>query len=268
MKSQIISASRRSDIPAFYGDWFMKQVRAGYCEVANPFNPKQVSRIQLSLPAVDCFVFWTKYPISLLPHLPKLQKMGYPFYFLFTLNAYDTNFESQLPSLPKRIEMFQKMSALIGSKRIVWRYDPIIISQQTDIDFHLRSFQKIAKKLKGYTSKVIISFYDEYAKTKKRLQRYEIVKFVDKLSKYLDFLKQLSEIAEENKIKIQSCCDQLPNIKRGSCIDGDLIEEISGRRISKAKDTGQRENCLCAKSLDIGSYNTCSFGCEYCYAIK
>lgn len=268
MKSQIISASRRSDIPAFYGDWFMQQIKAGYCEVANPFNPKQVNRIQLSLLAVDCFVFWTKYPISLLSHLPQLQKMGYPFYFLFTLNAYNTTFESQLPSLPKRIEMFQKISSLIGNKRIVWRYDPIIISQQSGIGFHLRSFLRIANSLKGYTKKVIISFYDDYAKTRKRLQNYKIVKNVLALTELPDFLRNLKQIAIDNGLKIQSCCDRLPNIKQGSCIDSELIEDISERRISKVKDTGQRKNCLCAQSRDIGTYNTCRFACEYCYAIK
>ncbi|MDN5354133.1 MAG: hypothetical protein PWQ09_889 [Candidatus Cloacimonadota bacterium] len=268
MKSQIISASRRSDIPAFFGEWFMQQIKAGYCEVANPFNPKQVNRIQLSLAAVDCFVFWTKYPISLLPHLPKLQKMGYPFYFLFTLNAYDKTFENQLPPLPKRVEMFQKISSLVGSRRIIWRYDPIIISQQTDMDFHLRSFQKIAKSLKGYTNKVIISLYDEYAKTRKRLKNYKILKNVLELKDLPDFMQHLKQLAAENHIQAQSCCDRLPNIKQGSCIDGDLVEDISGRRISKAKDTGQRKNCLCAQSRDIGTYNTCRFACEYCYAIK
>lgn len=268
MKSQIISVSRRSDIPAFYGDWFMQQIKAGFCEVANPFNPKQISRIHLSLSAVDCFVFWTKYPISLLPHLPKLQKIGYPFYFLFTLNAYNTTFENQLPSLLNRIDKFQKISNLIGNRRIIWRYDPIIISQQTEMDFHIRNFQMIAKNLKGYTNKVIISFYDDYTKTSKRLHNYKIVKNVYELKDLSVFLQHLKQIAVENHIQVQSCCDRLPNIKQGSCIDGDLVEEISGRRINKAKAKGQRKKCLCTKSRDIGTYSTCSFNCEYCYAIK
>lgn len=268
MKSQIISVSRRSDIPAFYGDWFMHQIKAGFCNVPNPINKKQISYISLHPKAVDCFVFWTKYPTSLIPHLSELQKMKYPFYFLFTVNSYDDIFEKKMPRLEKRLAIFQQLTKMIGKKRVIWRYDPIIVTQDITFDFHIKNFSYIASKLAGNTEKVIISFYDEYAKTRNRMQNYSIVNSVSKLPKYMEFLQQLKKISTENDLIIQSCCNTLPIIERGKCVDNRLIEQICGSKVSNVKDKGQRLNCLCVKSRDIGSYNTCKFECEYCYAIR
>ena len=162
----ILSASRRTDIPNYYMDWFLHRVQEGFVYVRNPINPHQISRIALSPSVVDCIVFWTKNPENMLPHLGELA--AYPYYVQFTLTSYGRDIEPNLPDKKDRlIPAFQSLSAIIGKERVVWRYDPIFLNRRYTVSYHLAAFSEIARRLRGYTERVVISFIDLYAKTKR-----------------------------------------------------------------------------------------------------
>lgn len=147
----IISASRRTDIPAFYAPWFLNRLGEGHVLVPNPFNPRSVSRVSLRPDAVDCIVFWTKNPAPMLPRLGELN--GFKYYFQFTLNPYGKDIERNLPSIEERIETFRKLSEMIGKERVVWRYDPILINETYDTRFHREAFARLARKLSNHTER-------------------------------------------------------------------------------------------------------------------
>ena len=165
----IISASRRTDIPAFYSKWFMNRLRAGFCQVPNPMNMKKVTTVSLSPDIVTAIVFWSKNPAPLLPHLKELNTRGFDYYFQFTLNDYPRSLEPNVPPFNARIETFKDLSSRVGSSRVVWRYDPIIISNFTDFTFHREKFSWIAEELKDKTQRVVVSIVDFYRKTERRL---------------------------------------------------------------------------------------------------
>ena len=262
----IISASRRTDIPAFYFSWFFNRLKDGFVLVPNPRNSKQLSRIFLSPDIVDCIVFWTKNPSSMLHKLVKLSE--YPFYFQFTLTAYEADIEKYLPALQKRIAIFKQLAEQVGQDRVIWRYDPILINKHYTIDYHIDFFNQIASSLRGYTDSCIISFIDHYPHIRQSLIKEDInrLQVVD----ILNLCSSLSEIASDNQLTLQTCAEEIEllncNISHGACIDKTRIEKITGRLLLAKKDKNQRNNCQCLESIDIGTYDTCSFGCIYCYA--
>lgn len=272
----IISASRRTDIPAFYSEWFMKRIRAGYCLVPNPINMKQVSRVSLHPSDVEAIVFWSKNPAPLLPHLGELDKLGYHYYFHFTLNDYPWALEPNIPSLNERIETFKDLSRLIGPLRVVWRYDPIIISNMTSFDFHRERFTWIAEELKDATRRVMVSIVIYYQKTERRLSQLEreegfsfdrnAVSSADTTS----LLKDFADIARKNNIEIFTCAEKKDysqiGVPPGRCIDDRLFTKVWSLNLVYKKDPYQREYCLCMVSKDIGVNNTCMHGCPYCYS--
>ncbi|MBP2641117.1 MAG: hypothetical protein H6Q66_2068 [Firmicutes bacterium] len=270
----IISASRRTDIPAFFSEWFMNRIRAGYCTAVNPFNRKQVSYISLKPEDVDIIVFWTKNPKPLMPHLNELNDRGFKFYFQYTLTGYDRWFEPNLPNWERSCETFQKLSEALPSGLVVWRYDPIIISNRTDEAYHLKRYAEIAATLKGYTERNIISLVDDYRKASAHFKRLKeqgiyVENIVDAAA--IGFLiKNIAEIARENSMEIFSCAEPFDlmdcGVQHGKCIDDDYIQKHFGIVINEKKDNTQRIECGCIKSKDIGHYDTCQHGCAYCYA--
>ncbi len=266
----IISASRRTDIPAFYSSWFMDKINRAYCIVSNPFNPQQVKLISLKTEDVDLFVFWTKNPAPFIPHLGKLDRMGYYYYFLFTLNPYSEEIELGLKRVEKRIDVFQELSRLIGPEKVIWRYDPIIITRTMDFSYHREKFDYLSSALQGMTRRVIISFYSPYRSADKRLKKagLEINLPENREQERMKFLNDLAEIAGQKGMLIQGCAQkdlEGTGIERGKCIDNDYIAKIFRLRVPAKKDTGQRRGCGCIPSQDIGYYNTCLHGCLYCY---
>ncbi|MFW6016004.1 MAG: DUF1848 domain-containing protein [bacterium] len=272
----IISASRRTDIPAFYSEWFMNRIKGGYFYKVNPFNKKQVKGISLAPKDVDVIVFWTKYPKPILPHLDELNKRGYNYYFQYTINGYPEILEPNLPSLNQRIDVFKKLCDETDKKQVVWRYDPIIYSNITPINYHIEKFEEIASEIHKYTSRVVISFLDIYGKTKIKLNKLEknknirVKDIVDYKDKLIKISNEIKNIADKYEIEIRSCGEtDNPSaniIKPGSCIDKDLINKVFDLNIELKKDKNQREQCLCAISEDMGIYDTCKFACTYCYA--
>ena len=271
----IISASRRTDIPAFYSKWFINRIHAGFCCVVNPMNAHQVSRVSLKPEDVTAIVLWSKNPAPLIPSLPILDSMGYRYYFQYTLNDYSTDLEGRLPPLGKRLDTFKSISDKIGQQRTIWRYDPIIFSDSLDERYHLESFDKIASELKGRTNRVMISILDMYDKVNNRLKKQgEYINTIyspdPPAGKLMAFLKEIHDIAERNGMEIFSCAEETDfndaGIQHGHCIDADLIHQLWQLPVKFKKDKGQRKACGCSVSKDIGSNNTCLHECIYCYS--
>lgn len=265
----IISASRRTDIPNYYSDWFYKRVEEGFLHIRNPFNPHQVSNIDLSTDKVDCIVFWTKNPENMLLGLDTI--VNYNYYFQFTLTGYGRDIEPGLPD--KRgnlIKVFQKLSDRIGHDRVVWRYDPIFLNERYTVDYHIKAFNEIARNLKGYTDEVIISFMDIYPKMKRNSIIYDMK--VPSEDEMMIMAYKMAESSVKNSITIKSCAERFnlsdAGIIHGSCIDKEKIEKIVGHSIKISRDKNQREECQCIKSIDVGTYDTCMNYCRYCYAVR
>lgn len=262
----VISVSRRTDIPAFYSEWFFNRIKEGYVDVINPFNSKQANRISLKKEDVDCFVFWTKNPKPLMKNINMLD--GYNYYFQFTVNSYDKDIEMNVPSKSKEIiNTFIELSKMVGPDKVIWRYDPIILTEKYDVNWHITYFEKLASKLSGYTKKCVFSFVDLYSKTKRNTRELKLIDLTE--SDMENIAKEFSIIAKKYNIELATCCEKIDLIKYGikhnSCIDGDLIEELFSIKLNEKKDN-QREYCGCLKCHDIGTYNTCMHKCKYCYA--
>lgn len=263
----IISASRRTDIPAFYSDWFFNRIKEGYVLVRNPMNIHRVSKITLSPNVVDCIVFWTKNPQPMIARLDELK--DYNYYFQFTLNSYAKDIEPHVPAKDNGIiPTFKKLSDKIGKERVIWRYDPIIISEKYNVSYHIKYFEKLAQLLNGKFDKCVISFIDIYKKNVKNLQAiganellYDEIQLI---------AEAFSQISQKYGFELNTCAEKVDlasyGIYHGKCIDDKLIEQLCGYKISSGKDKNQREVCGCIESIDIGLYNTCPHKCKYCYA--
>jgi hypothetical protein len=262
----IISASRRTDIPAYYSDWFFNRIKERYVCVRNPMNVHQISKISLEPDVVDCIVFWSKNPK---PMLAKLQYINeYAYYFQFTLNPYDRDIETRLPCKDEIIKTFQKLSDIIGPQKIIWRYDPVLLNDTYTISYHIDKFSDFAGKLKGYTEKVTFSFIDFY---KKITENIKFARMFDITYEEKNIIAEnFSRIAKENNLIIDTCAEDIDlskyNIAHARCIDDRLIAKIIGYNFIADKDKSQRLECGCVGSIDIGEYNSCSNGCVYCYA--
>lgn len=264
----IISTSRRTDIPAFYSEWFFNRIKEGYVYVINPMNRKQVSEIQLNNKTVDCFVFWTKDAQPMIDKLPLLDDKGFKYYFQFTFNSYQDDVEPGTRSKNDILKTFRELSTRIGKDKVIWRYDPILLNQKYTKEYHYKWFEIYCKKLKNYTNKCVISFLDFYAKTKRNTKSLELYPITH--DDMYELAEQLSNIARKYDITIETCSEGIDltqfGIKKGKCIDDKVISQILGVDISVKKDDTQREVCGCVKSIDIGQYNTCKHHCAYCYA--
>ncbi len=264
----IISVSRRTDIPACYSDWFFTRLKEGFVQSRKDAKskPKEVS---LKPEDVRCFVFWTKNPGPMMDRLDELN--GYHFYFHFTLTPYGQDIEGAvLPPKDELTQTFIQLSKKIGKNRVIWRYDPILLTDKIDIDYHKAEFTKLAESLQGYTDKCIISFIDTgylSAEAKEQLKLKTITKELMR-----EIGKEFHPIAEKHGIKIGTCSEKIDltdfNIAPGKCVDDKLIGTLIGKKLSLKKDQSQRKACKCVVSVDIGTDNTCKNGCQYCYATK
>lgn len=269
----IISASRRTDIPAFYSEWFINRIRKGFLLTRNPFNAHQIKRVSLKPEDVEIMVFWTRNPEKLMPFLPELDAQGYRYYFQYTITGYPRSVEKSVPKPLRAIETFTRLSDTIGHDRVVWRYDPILLSNLLPLDEHKRLFSKIASMLAGKTPRVVISFADFYKKTEKNLKKVDDLICSDITQQQEQLLELSAYMAKEaavNGMEINSCAEAVDvasaGVPHGKCIDDALIKDVFGLNLDGKKDSGQREECGCIKSIDIGMYNTCLHGCSYCYA--
>lgn len=273
----IISASRKTDIPTYYSEWFLRRLEAGEFYVRNnPYKPEAVSHITFKKEDIDCIVFWTKNAIPMMDKLHRLD--GYQYYFQYTLTGYGSEVEKQLPVHSERIQNFRELAIVTGSKagchptkcRVVWRYDPIIFTSDYTMEWHLKTFQTLATALAGFTDKCVISFVDLYGFVGKQMRESGLYSQNKSREMLLAFCSQLAEIARSQGMSIYTCAEEIAleetGILHGSCIDKKHIEALIGYELNVKKDKGQRSLCGCVESMDIGKYNTCVNGCKYCYA--
>ena len=260
----ILSVSRRTDIPNYYSEWFYHRIKEGFVYVRNPMNTHQISKIDLSPEVIDCIVFWTKNPEPMIAGLDQLA--AYEYYFQFTLTGYGRDMEYHVPHKKnKMIPVFQSLSDKIGSRRVIWRYDPILFTRTYTPEYHLRAFEQIASSLKGYTEKCVISFVDFYTKNRNDMKTIGVYELGE--PELLKFAEVLSRIASENGMEIASCAEEMDlsqcGIAHNCCIDQRLIENLLGCKLNVKKDKNQRKECGCVESVEIGTYNTCRNGCRY-----
>lgn len=284
----IISASRSTDIPAFYSDWFLDRVKSGYSVWINPFNQEHY---RVSFGDTRMIVFWSKNPKPLLQRLDEIEALGYrQYYFQFTLNDYVAEgLEPNVPSVDERIDTFCNLANRIGKERVIWRFDPLLLTDKITIDVLLDRITKIGRQLKGYTEKLVFSFIDiaSYRKVQRNLAGLNC----RELSKedQISFAQGLSQLNMELSLELATCAEQVDlsayGIKHNKCVDDELMmrlfhddaalmdfigaeyDMLDGWQIKKSKkDKGQRKACGCIVSKDIGMYNTCPHLCRYCYA--
>ncbi len=263
----IVSASRRTDLPAFYTPWLLRRLGEGEVLVPSPRHPHRLSRIPLTPDVVDCLVFWTKNPTPLLPHLRKLEQSGYSFYFQITLTPYGSQWEPGVPPVTERIAVFQLLASVLGPGQVVWRYDPVLLSPQWTVQAHQRAFEGLASALEGCTDQVVFSFLDWYAGMGKRMR--EVQGRCPSSEEEESLAAAFVRSARAHGMEASVCCERdfsRLGISASSCIDRERIQRITGFPLKVGRDTGQRAACHCVKSVDIGTYGTCPHGCRYCYA--
>ena len=294
----IVSASRSTDIPAFYSKWFVNRIKAGYCVWYNPFN-RQPTQVRFDKTKV--VVFWTKNPKPLIPLLRELDDRGILYYFQFTLNDYQKELlEPNVPNLSERIDTFKRLSDLIGKEKVIWRFDPLILTSTIDPDRLIDKMKTVGDKIHNYTEKLVFSFADivDYKKVRNNLTR-DGIDYKDWDEDQMNAMaRSIMEINKDWNLEVATCAEKIDldrlGIKHNRCIDGELMKRIFkedkdlvyyltfGRMpertlfgddkdlppvdITKLKDKGQRKTCGCMISKDIGMYNTCLHLCEYCYA--
>jgi len=289
----VISASRSTDIPSFYSRWFMNRFEKGYITWINPFNRKEQ---YVSFEETKIIVFWTKNPKPLMPHLKELDKQGIKYYFQFTLNDYEKeNLEPNVPKLDTRIETFINLSNQIGKEKVIWRFDPLILSTVITIDNLISKIENIGNKINQYTEKLVFSFADieSYKKVQSNLSKTNESYREFTQSEIDEFSEKIVSLNKSWKLSLSTCAEKVDlekyNIEHNRCIDDELIHKIgkddpkildwlgvSNPMLSlfdddysnnlKLKDKGQRKACGCIVSKDIGMYNTCNHLCTYCYA--
>ncbi len=260
----IINTGQRTDIPAFYAEWFANRLREGVVCVRNPYDPKQVSRYRLNPSLVDVIGFCTKNPAPMFPYMDLLKDYGQ--YWFVTITPYGRDIEPNVPDKHRLLEDFRRLSDWVGIDSVGWRYDPIFLSERYSVDYHLRAFEQMAASLDGYTRTAVISYIDLYPKVRKNFpEAREVSK-----EQRLELGKSLIGIASSHGMTVKPCAegDELSAFGAdcSGCMKISDYEKAIGRRLSAPKKKGARTECACYLSCDIGAYNTCKHLCRYCYA--
>lgn len=268
----IISASYRTDIPAFYANWFMGRLQRGYCTVKNPYGSKDY-RVDLNPVSVDGFVFWTR------NFRPLEQVLGnadrwLTFYVQYTITNYPRALEQSVVPAAHAVADIRQLAHKYGSRSCVWRYDPIVFTDEMTATWHIRNFRALANELSGYVDEAVISFVDHYAKTQRNMnkaaERNGFVWHNPADAEKMHLVETFATAAAANGIHMTVCTQPHllgKGINAAQCIDAKRLSDISGRDIT-ALIKGNRQGCQCHESRDIGAYDTCPHGCAYCYAVR
>lgn len=260
----ILNTGSRTDIPAFYSDWFYNRIKEGYVLSRNPYYPTQITKYLLNPEVIDAIVFCTKNPFPMLDRISLLS--AFDMFWFVTITPYGRDIEPCVPPKKLVIQHFQKLSEIIGKKRISWRYDPIFITEKYSVDYHIEQYRQMAKSLSEFTDQCVISFIDLYEKTKRNFRGIRSV--TDKEQGKL--IDAFSEIARENKLQIHLCCENKKlvreNVDADGCLSKKVLEKALRHKLNVPKMKTARGECSCLLGADIGAYNTCGHGCLYCYA--
>ncbi len=260
----IINTGQRTDIPAFYSEWFANRLREGYVCVRNPYNPNQVSRYRLDPAVVDVIGFCTKNPAPMFPYMDLLKDYGQ--YWFVTITPYGRDIEPNVPDKHQLIEDFKTLSDLVGREAVGWRYDPVFLSDRYTEAYHIHAYEQIASALDGYTGTSVISFIDLYPKVRRNFPEAREVEREQRLRLGQTFIK----IASAHGMTVKPCAEGDELAEFGADCSGCMrisdYEKAIGKRLHAPKRKGARAECACYLSCDIGAYNTCKHLCRYCYA--
>ena len=260
----IINTGQRTDIPAFYAEWFANRLKEGFVCVRNPYNPNQVSRYRLDPAVVDVIGFCTKNPAPMFPYMDLLRDYGQ--YWFITITPYGRDIEPNVPDKHRLLDDFRMLSDIVGIHSIGWRYDPILVSERYTAEYHLHAFEQIATALDGYTETVVISFIDLYPKVRRNFpEAREVPKEIR-----LELGKKFIEIASSHGMTVKPCAEGDELAAYGADCSGCMqirdYEKAIQSRLNAPKIKGARAECACYLSCDIGAYNTCKHLCRYCSA--
>ena len=266
----IISASYRTDIPAFYADWFNRRLVAGYTQVANPYGGKPY-RVSLRPDDTTGFIFWTRNIRPFLANLDIIRRQETPFVVQFTVTAYPRPLESSTVSADVATSQIIALANEFGPRSVVWRYDPVLLTSLTPPEFHLATFASLAARLRGHVDEVCLSFAHVYRKTARNLdraaKRHDFTWHDPPAAEKHALLAELSAIAADRGMMATICSQPDVDLPAARCIDVSRLSDVAGRQLP-ARQKGNRPGCLCAESRDIGAYDTCPHGCCYCYAVS
>ena len=260
----IINTGQRTDIPAFYAEWFANRLKEGFVCVRNPYNPNQVSRYRLDPAVVDVIGFCTKNPAPMFPYMELLKDYGQ--YWFVTITPYGRDIEPNVPDKHQLIEDFMTLSNIVGINSIGWRFDPVFISERYGEEYHIRAFEQIAAALDGYTETAVISFIDLYPKVRRNFPEVQEVTKEQRIRLGKEFIR----IASAHGMTVKPCAEGDELAAYGADCSGCMrirdYEKAIGLHLNAPKRKGARAECACYLSCDIGAYNTCKHLCRYCYA--
>ena len=260
----IINTGQRTDIPAFYAEWFANRLREGFVCVRNPYDPGQVSRYRLDPAVVDVIGFCTKNPAPMFPYMDLLSDYGQ--YWFVTITPYGRDIEPNVPDKHRLIDDFRTLSGIVGIRSAGWRYDPVFISDRYTEEYHLRAFEQIASALDGCTETAVISFIDLYPKVRRNFPEVKEVTKEQRLRLGREFIR----IAAAHGMTLRPCAEGDELAPYGADCSGCMkisdYEKAIGRRLIAPARKGARAECACYLACDIGAYNTCRHLCRYCYA--
>lgn len=261
----ILNTGCRTDIPAYYSEWFYNRIKEGYVLARNPYYPNQVMKYSLDSRVVDCLCFCTKNPEPMLSRMEEIKQFKQ--FWHVTITPYGKEVEPYVPDKERVMEAFKRLAAIVGVNAVGWRYDPIFITDKYSLDFHVDAFRKMAENLAGYTQTCVISFIDLYAKTRRNFSGIREVPRADQIAIAREFV----EIGRKHGITIRSCCEgaflEEYGVDVSGCMTKQILEKATGASLDLAKiKKPAREECNCLLGNDIGMYNTCGHGCLYCYA--
>jgi len=261
----IINTGQRTDVVQYFTPWLLRRFEEGYVLSRNPLFPDKVSRYDLTPDKVDCVVFCSK---NYAPILEDLRSITDRFntYFFYTITAYGKDVEPGVPSIEESISTLKALSAIVGRKRLVWRYDPVLLTEKYTVERHLETFDWMSREMAPYVDRCIFSFVYMYDKVPFNMPEIISINEEDKGT----LLEGLGRIAHRYNLKIQICASEADvsryGIDNSACLTLDALGKANGVRFRDLKHNGMRKGCRCFESRDIGWYDTCMNGCKYCYA--
>jgi hypothetical protein len=261
----IINTGGRTDTVQYYTPWLLKRFEEGYVLSRNPLFKNSINRYELTPDKVDCVVFCSK---NYEPILPRLHEITGRFntYFFYTITAYGKDIEPGVPSIDESIGTLKELSSIVGRERLVWRYDPVLLTDRYTVKTHLETFSYMAERLSPYVSRCVFSFVEMYDKLQFNMPELLPIQEDEKIL----LLEGLGRIATENNLPIQICGSDEDHSKygigRSGCMTLEVLGRANGVEFKDLKHRGMRKGCHCIESRDIGWYDTCPNGCRYCYA--